>query len=74
MPAKFNVSAARSTFQLPPRTRQQIKGLILDLDLDAREVIIRAVAELWQREIGGADRDLAMEVDEIKRRLDVAGL
>lgn len=74
MPNHFNVEAARSTFQLPPRTREQIVGLILDLDLDAREVVIRAVAELWQREIGEGDRDLAGEIDEIKRRLAAAGL
>lgn len=74
MPNTFNVEAKRSTFQLPPLTRQQIKALVLDLDLDAREVIIRAVAEFWQHEIGEADRDLAAELDEVKRRLDVAGL
>lgn len=74
MPRAFNADAARSTFELPPLTRQQIKGLILDLDLDAREVIIRAVAELWQRELGEVDRDLAREMDEIKQRLDAAGL
>lgn len=74
MPNKFSVDAARSTFQLPPLTRQQIKVLILGLDLDAREVVIRAVAELWQREIGEPDQDLAGEIDEIRRRLDVAGL
>lgn len=74
MPRAFNVEAARSTFELPPLTRQQIKGLILDLDMDAREVIIRAVAELWQRELGEADRDLVAEIDELRQRLDAAGL
>lgn len=74
MPKPFNPDAARSTFMLPPLTRQQIKALILDLDLDAREVIIRAVTELWQREIGEAPRDLAAELDDVKRRLDAAGL
>lgn len=74
MPRVFNAGAARSTFELPPLTRQQIKDLILDLDLDAREVIIRAVAELWQREIGEPDRDVLAELDEVRRRLDQAGL
>ena len=74
MPNTFNVEAARSTFVLPPRTKQQIVALGLDLDLDPRQVVIRAVAELWQREIGEADRDLAAEVDEIKRRLEAARL
>lgn len=74
MPRAFNPDAARSTFELPPLTRQQIKALCSDLDLDAREVIIRAVAELWQRELGEVDRDLATEVDALRERLDRAGL
>lgn len=69
MARPFNVEAARSSFELPPLTRQQIAALILDLDCDARSVIIRAVAELWQREIGEAPRDLAAELDELKGRL-----
>lgn len=101
MPREFSEDAARSTFELPPLTRQQIKEeskeqrcdarevviyavqllhrlrrmpeirtLILDLDLPFEEVIIRAVAELWQRETGEAGRDLAAELDELRRRLD----
>lgn len=69
MARQFSVDAARSSFELPPLTRQQIAALILDLDMDAREVVIRAVAELWQREIGEPDRDLAAEIDEIKQKL-----
>ena len=70
MARAFNVDAARSTFELPPLTSQQIQGLILDLDVDAREVVIRAVVELWQREMGKPDRDVFAELDELKRRLD----
>lgn len=70
MPKSFNAEAKRNHFALPLLTRLQIKELILDLDLDAREVVIRAVAELWQREIGEPDRDLAAEVDELRARLD----
>ena len=70
MPKPFNVAAERNHFALPLLTRQQIKALILDLDMDAREVVIRAVAELWQREIGTPDRDLAAEIDELRARLD----
>ena len=47
MPKPFNVEAERNHFALPLLTRQQIKALIFDLDMDAREVVIRAVAELW---------------------------
>ena len=70
MAKPFNVEAASSRFNLPKHTREQIRGLILDLDLDAREVVIRAVAELWQREIGEPDRDLAAEIDDLRARLD----
>lgn len=69
MPKAFNVEAERNHFALPPLTRQQIQALILDLDCDARAVVIRAVAELWQREIGEPPRDLAAEIDVIKAKL-----
>lgn len=74
MPSEFSTDATRTTFQLPALTRRQIKLLCLDLDTSAREVIIRAVAGLWQREIGEPERDLATELDEIRHRLDAAGL
>jgi hypothetical protein len=74
MPRAFNVEARVSSFELPALTKEQIKALALDLDLDAREVVIRAVTELWQREIGEGDRDILGELDEIKQRLDQAGL
>jgi len=69
MARPFNAEAARSSFELPPLTRQQIQALILDLDLDAREVVIVAVAQLWQREIGEPERDVYAELDEIRARL-----
>ena len=70
MARAFNADSTRSTFELPEVTRQQIKGLILDLDMDARNVIITAIAQLWQREIGEPERDLAAEIDELRARLD----
>jgi len=69
MPRAFNPEAERNVFALPPLTRQQIRGLMSDLACDAREVIIRAVAELWQREIGEPDRDVLAELDELKQRI-----
>ena|SRR6266496_2970693 len=71
MAREFNVDAARSSFELPPLTRQQIKALMSDLDADARSIIIMSIAELWQREIGEPDRDLAAEIDEIKAHLNM---
>ena len=70
MPKPFNVESERNHFALPLLTRQQIKALILDLDMDAKSVIIMAVAQLWQREIGTPDRDLAGELDDLRARLD----
>ncbi len=74
MARAFSVEAARSTFELPPLTRQQIQALMLDLDLDARDVVIRAVSDLWRREIGEPDRDLAQELDELRARMDALGI
>jgi hypothetical protein len=71
MARAFNVGARVSSFELPALTKQQIQALILDLDLDARSVIIRAVAELWQREIGEPDRDIYAELDAIKAKLGI---
>jgi hypothetical protein len=65
----FNVDGKRTTLALPEGARQQIQALMLDLDLDAHEVIIRAVAELWQREIGQPERDVFAELDAIKAKL-----
>lgn len=59
-------TSGRIAVKLPDLTRQQIQGLIIDLDLDARSVIIRAVHDLWQREIGEGARDLAAEIDQIR--------
>lgn len=69
MPREFNAEGERSTFALPEWTRQQIKALMSDLDCDAREVVIRAVAQLWQREIGEPDRDVLAELDELRSRI-----
>lgn len=56
------------------RRMEEMRGLILDLDIPLEEVVYRAVLELWQREIGEPDRDLASEVDELRARLDRGGL
>ena len=70
MARAFNVDSARSTFELPELTRKQIQALILDLDMDARGVVITAIAQLWQREIGEPDRDFGAEIDDLRARLD----
>ena len=69
MARAFRVETEESRFRLPLETRKQIKALMPDLDLDAREVVIRAVAELWQREIGTPERDIVADVDRILARL-----
>jgi hypothetical protein len=69
MAKPFSVETEESRFRLPLQTRRQIKALATDLDQDARSVVIIAIAELWQREIGEPDRDLAAEIDAIKAQL-----
>lgn len=69
MPKPFNVEGRISSFALPDLTKTQIAALMGDLDTDARSIIIMAVAQLWQREIGEPDRDVFAELDEVKRRL-----
>jgi hypothetical protein len=66
MARAFSVESERSTFALPKQTREQIKALIIDLDLDARDVVIRAVAELHQRKHRDRDRNVYAELDELK--------
>jgi hypothetical protein len=69
MARAFNADSARSTFELPELTRKQIQALILDLDMDARSVVITAIAQLWQREIGEPDRDVFAELDALAERV-----
>lgn len=52
MPRVFDEQAERTTLRLPLPTKQQITALMRDLDLDLTETVIRAVSDLWQREIG----------------------
>lgn len=55
---------------LPEHTQQEIRALRLDLDMaDARDVVILAIAQLWQREIGEEERDVLAELDDVKQRL-----
>jgi hypothetical protein len=51
----FDEAAERTTLRLPLLTKQQITALMLDLDLDLTETVVRAVSDLWQREIGTAE-------------------
>ena len=71
MPRPFNINARVSSFELPAHTKQQIAALMDDLSCDARVVVEMAVAQLWQRELGEAERDVFEELDEVKRRLNV---
>lgn len=65
MAKPFSVETEDTRFRLPLHTRQQIKALMSDLDLDARSVVINAIAELYQREIEN-ERDVFAELDELK--------
>lgn len=72
MARAFDVEAERTTLRLPLLTKQQIKALMLDLDLDLTETVERAISELWHREIGTPERDLAAEIDAIKTKLGMS--
>lgn len=67
---KTNVLRAAVALLYWMHTDEKIGALLLDLDLERRDVLTVAVAELWQREIGEPDRDVLAELDELKRRLD----
>lgn len=70
MARQFNVDAAKSTFNLSEQTRQEIQGLILDLDMNAIDVVERAIHRLWQEEMGEPERDVYAELDELRQRIE----
>ena len=57
---------------VPPATREQLAALMLDLDMDARDVLSMSVAQLYQRELGTPERDVLAELDAIKARIGMA--
>jgi len=61
MARPFSVETKESRFRLPLATRQQIKELLDKQEEDARTIVIRAVAEYHQREIGDASKQPAAE-------------
>jgi hypothetical protein len=71
MAKPFSVETEESRFRLPLQTREQIKALMMDLDQDARSIVIIAVQQLWQREIGMPERDIYAELDAIKVKLGI---
>lgn len=69
MPAQFSVDAVRSTFELRTETKEQIKALMNDLDMDAKSVLELAIAQLHARELGEPERDWLEELGDLKRRV-----
>lgn len=69
MPAQFSVDAVRSTFELRTETKEQIKALMNDLDMDAKSVLELAITQLHARELGETSRDWLEELDDLKRRV-----
>ena len=70
MARAFSIETAQSRFNFSRLTRERIKGLILDLDMDATGVVELAIAQLWQREIGEPDRDVLAELDDLKASIE----
>ena len=63
------IAEALRRADLPPETQAQLRALMLDLDMDARDVLMMAVAQLYQRELGTPERDVFAELDAIKARI-----
>jgi len=66
------IAEALRRADLPPETQTQLRALSLDLDMDARDVLIMSVAQLYQRELGTPERDVFAELDAIKARIGMA--
>ena len=59
-----------ASFRLPQKTLDQIAALRMDLDLNATEVVVRAIQRLYDWEISPpSERDLYAELDEMNKRL-----
>lgn len=69
MPAKFSLDSARFSVDLPEVTRRQMLDMMADEDESARDCVIIAIAERWQRAYGEAFRDVYAELDELKAAL-----
>lgn len=69
MAKPFSVETEESRFRLPLHTRQQIKALCVELTLDAREVVINAIAAYAKEIFDVPERDVFAEIDEIKAQL-----
>lgn len=69
MAKSFSVETEENRFRFHQRTRDQIKALMLDLDVSATDVVERAVDELWQREMGPTERDVLAELDALQQRV-----
>ena len=63
------IAEALRRADLPPETQAQLRALSLDLDMDTRDVLMMAVAQLYQRELGTPERDVFAELDAIKARI-----
>lgn len=63
------IAEALRRADLPPETRQQLTALTHDLDMDVRDVLSRAIAQLHARELGEETRDWLEELDDLKRRV-----
>ena len=69
MAKPFDVATEAPRFALPLHTREQIVDLMADMGEDARTVVINAIAERHQREIGEPERDIVADVDRILAKL-----
>lgn len=57
------------SYRFDADTIAKIRGLSLDLDVTQTEAVEMAIHQLWQREVGAPDRDLAVEIDALAARV-----
>lgn len=63
------IAEALRRADLSPETRGQLTALACDLDMDVRDVLSMAIAQLHARELGEPERDWLEELDDLKRRV-----
>lgn len=62
-------SSTSVSYRFDADTIAKIRDLSLDLDVTQTEAVEMAIRQLWQREVGAPDRDLAAEIDALAARV-----
>lgn len=71
MAKPFDVATEAPRFALPLHTREQIAALMVELTLDAREVVVNAVAAYAKKTFDEPEQDVVADVDRILKHLGI---